>query len=200
MTGRPPQTNPSPTALEAKILNALRAVGGSSHRNNLRTAIRPVATTAAFDDAIAALAGRGEIKTELITLTWRSPRGMDLPYEVIVYSLTKGRQRKPSTVVKSTKGRSGRPPRPPLTVAEGEDRILKALRDGGGTLGRTALRSRITQLLSLATFDEAVASLVHRGLITAERVMTGHATLIGGYIIKRQVMLYSLTKAGKKAR
>jgi hypothetical protein len=199
MNGRPRKPESTPAILEARILEALRAAGGSSQRNNLRASIRPVITTADFDRAIAELAARGAIKAELTTLTWRSHRGMDLPYQVMVYSLPKGRRRRSPPPIQPWPQKGGRRAAPPPTVAEAEKLILKALREADGSKGRTALRGSITQLLSMATFDEAAANLVSRGLITAGKVMTGHTTA-WGTIVNRQVMLYSLTKAGKKAR
>lgn len=199
MPGRPARPKPTPAQLESRILDALRAAGGSSQRNNLRSAIRPVITTEDFDRSVSELIARGELEAEMVTLTWRSHRGMDLPYHVIVYALVKERRRRAAPTIKPGSDRGSRPRQETRSFAEIEVKVLAALREAGGSKGRSALRTGISPRLPLATFDAAIANLVDRRLIKAKEIKSEDTGQQKNSAIPAST-LYSLTSAGKKAR
>lgn len=198
MTGRPRAPEATSAELEARVIEALRAAGGSAQRNSLRTAIRPVMSTAEFDRTIEALAAAGKIRAEQVTSYWRSHHNQDLPHRATVYRLAPPGRRKPSTL----------PPRPAVGKLPGkpppegpalEERILAALREAGGALTRSELRNAIGRLIRTPAFDSAIGRLAAKRLITA-KLTTRERLSIRGYTARATAMIYALADRRKRPR
>jgi hypothetical protein len=198
MPGRPRNPATEPGTLEERIITALRNFGGSSQRNALREAIRPQISTADFDRAIDALAGRGDITGEEVTLTWTSHYGKELPYRAIIYKLAPPGRRKRSTVP-PPRARVGKKRSKPIPEgAELEDKILAVLRESGEPMSRTYLRMATDGRLSPADFDVGLSALLATERITVTNVMRQRTGRFGP--ISHQVTVYSVPKARKRAK
>jgi hypothetical protein len=198
MPGRPRAPEPTSAELEARVLDALRAAGGSAQRNSLRSVIRPVMSTADFDRTVEALAASGKLRAEQVTSYWRSHHNQDLPHRAIVYSLAPPGRRKPSKL----------PPRPAvakpsakpeLEGPELEERILAALRESGGALSRSELRDAIGRLIRTPAFESAINGLIAAGAITG-KLTTRERLSIRGHTARSTAMIYTLTNRRKRAK
>lgn len=156
------------SAPESRILDALRAAGGSCQRTDLRNAVRGDTSLADFDEALAALAAQGKITGELVT-TWHSPRGTLIGRQRAVYAIAPKGNRKPSKLPTPPPA-GGHPAKPLPRGQELDDRILALLRDADGSMGRHELHQAVSVRIKAAQLDDAIARLMAAGQINAEVV------------------------------
>lgn len=189
MTGRPPNPKPAPAEIEARILDALRAAGGSSQRADLRNAIRPRMATAEFDQALSALAARGEITGEEIEGVRLSCWGTSHPYPAMVYKLAPRGRRKP-TVIPPVRFQGKRRTKPIPAGTELEERIMAALGTAAAPLSRNELRLTVDKRLSAAMLSAVLARLLATKQVETELVTREWMGRLGP--IPYQVAVYSL--------
>lgn len=190
-----PQPDPR-SEVQKRILEVLRAAGGSCGRTELRNAVRGQTSLADFNEALNALAARGRITGELVT-TWYSPRGTLIGRQSAVYSIAPKGNRKPSKL--PIPPRAGRPRTNPVPQGQHlDERILTVLRDAGGSMDRHELHQAISVRLKAAQLDEAVARLITDGHITAKivnRVRMAYAGYHGS-----RATVYTLVDGTRKRR
>lgn len=190
-----PQPDPR-SQLEVRILETLRAAGGSCRRTELRNAVRGETSLADFDQALADLAARGDITGALVT-TWHSPRGTLIGRQGAVYSIAPKGNCEPSKL--PTPPPAGRHRTNPVPEGhELDERILAVLRDAGGSMDRHDLHQAVSVRLKAARLGEAVTRLIAAGQITAEvvkRVRSGYAGYHGS-----RATVYTLGDGARKQR
>jgi hypothetical protein len=101
MSKRTPQPDPR-AELESRILDALRAAVGSCRRPELRNAVKHWTVFSSFDEALAALATRGQIMGEAVSTASVSPDGILSFRPNIVYYLGRGKPLRLPTDARST--------------------------------------------------------------------------------------------------
>jgi hypothetical protein len=153
-------------------------------------------STEAVNQALAALAARGEITGALLTIRGQGVYGVDVHHRAVVYSLAPVGNREPSTLPRPPG--AGRPSTNP--VPEGEEldrRILAVLQAAGGTMDRSKLHHALGSRLKAARLDEAVSRLLAEGRITAEAVKR-MAKVYAGWMMARATVCTLV--GGQKAK
>jgi hypothetical protein len=112
----------------------LREAGGRCDRTALSKAVRPWTAAADFDEALTALAARGEITGESVTAA--TAAGGTLSFRpAIVYWLAPDGRRKPSKLpTPRNVGKYRRNPVP--TGVELDERVFDLLAEAGGSMDR----------------------------------------------------------------
>jgi hypothetical protein len=171
----PPQPRPKPTDAERQqqVLDALRQVGGTLNRSDLRVALRGQLGSDELTRVTDALSRRRAIKIVRVSREVHIANRRTHWINTTLYRLAES--------AKDPLPFATRPPRPEprkprsrrtpdFSTEELADRVADALKALGGRAQRDQLRTKVRPVLKTPTFNAVIAELVRQDRISIEKV------------------------------